>query len=127
MRAKDGESEATRMGCTYADRYYAGEFNVSEEEAKEIYICKTAVYHSEHIPECPFDFTPDCLYDMHKADNYKDGVVDGLLGNKAKTCKLILVELSPNKRGYECSNCQGIIRGDISFMDFCPRCGVRVV
>ncbi|KKL49971.1 hypothetical protein LCGC14_2310230, partial [marine sediment metagenome] len=46
--------ETTRLGCKYADQYYAGEFNITEEEAKDIYIC--AVDSITGIPECPFGF-----------------------------------------------------------------------
>lgn len=116
--------ETTRLGCKYADQYYAGEFNITEEEAKDIYIC--AVDSITGIPECPFGFLSDCLEEMHLPDNYKNGVVLDLLGNKVKTCKLIPVELSPTKGGYECSDCKGIIRGMVEFMKYCYRCGVRI-
>ncbi|KKM82979.1 hypothetical protein LCGC14_1314140 [marine sediment metagenome] len=115
--------EETRLGCKYADQYYAGAFNVTEEEAKEVYNCSVAVFHSETIPKCPFDFLPDCL--MEKPACYRDGVVAGLLGNKVNTCKLIPYDYSGQVR-YECSNCGGVIKGEIEFMKFCYKCGVRI-
>ena len=119
MRAKTGESEATRFGCKYADLYYAGEFSISEEEASEVYICAVDSKLKD-IPECPFGALPDCLMDAHISDKWKLGIA--ALLSKVKTCELIPVELSPTKRGYECSDCGGIIRGDREFMNFCYHC-----
>ncbi|KKN73832.1 hypothetical protein LCGC14_0396340 [marine sediment metagenome] len=117
--------EKTRFGCKYADQYYAGQFNISEEEAKEVYVCQTDVFHSEPIPDCPFGFLPDCLLVMNKPDNYRQGVVAGLLGNIVNACKLIPYDYSGQPR-YECSSCGGVIKGGTEFMDFCYHCGTRI-
>ena len=122
MRAKIGEE--TRLGCKYADRVYAVRLNISEDKAQEVYRC--AVNGTKGLKECPFGFLPDCLEVLHKADNYKNGVVDGLLGDKVKTCNLIPIEYYSDTPLYECNNCQGITEGEIEFMKYCPKCGVRL-
>ena len=112
--------EDTRLGCRYADRYYAEQFNIPKEEAQEIYICASNQYDNDGIPECPF--IEGCL-ESYSIEECKESVVDSLLN--VKTCKLIPVEYSQNKTAHQCTNCQGIIRGEIEFMNFCYKCGGR--
>ena len=117
--------EDTRFGCKDADQYYAGEFNISEEEASEIYICSEDS-RLKGIPECPFIFLSDgCPVAYNKSAKWMQGLVAGLLGDKVKTCKLTPVEIG-TRIDHICSDCNGVIRGDITKMKFCYSCGVRI-
>lgn len=116
--------EATRLGCKYADQYYGGEFNITEEEASETYLCAVDS-KLKGIPECPFGFLSDCLEEMKMPENRKWGGVAFLLSTKVKTCKLTPVDVG-KRIDHICSECNGVIRGDITFMKFCYRCGVRI-
>ena len=127
-RAKTGDGDASRLGCKYADQYYAGMLGIPETEAKKIYSCSID-REIKGIPECPFGFLPDCLKEIDMSENWKQGVIIGLLNERGSTCSLVPFALMPNlndKIGYECSHCKATVIGDPTFMRFCYHCGARV-
>ena len=110
----------TRLGCKYADEYYAQTKDISEEDARGIYKCTDG---------CPFDFLDDCV--LENAPATSRGILAGLLANRGATCSLVTLELySPypqKKIFYECTNCRGKLIGDVKAnMKFCYRCGSRI-
>lgn len=127
-RAKTGDGDASRLGCKYADQFYAGMLGIPETEAVKIYSCAID-NQMKGIPECPFGFLSDCLEAMDISENWKLGIVVGLLNERGSTCSLVPFDLMPglnDRVGYECSHCKATILGELLFLKFCYHCGARV-
>ena len=109
----------TKLGCKYADEYYAQTKDISEEDARGIYKCTDG---------CPFDFLDDCV--LENAPATCRGILAGLLANRAVSCSLQTLELySPyphKKTFYICTHCKERLVSVGKAARYCYRCGAKI-
>lgn len=119
--------EARRLGCEFADLYYAGIWNITTEEAQTRYRCSTACSDSEMCngkksPECPFKDFPGCLDTSELPKDWKLGYTTGKLSKK--TAKLIPLDIN-YKTFVECSECKTQRIAEYYPPNYCRHCGAR--
>ena len=118
----------TRLGCKYADQYYAELLGIPQKEARLAYECGGSPDFNSYLAECPFDFLPECLEAMDRTQYWKDRWLAGVLACAFLYTKTRLIPFSYLEGNilHECSNCKGVIKGEVEFMNYCYRCRARV-
>lgn len=112
------QAETARLGCKYADQYYAATLGIGQERARDIYRCASS--GSDDItPTCPFPELSGCLETCDLPKNWKLGYIAGRLTRQETT----LVRHPDFIDQYICLNCDGVIKIKGRY---CLRCGARV-
>ena len=113
----------SRLGCVYADRFYAALKGITEEEAQKVYKC-SYTDSEDHSPACPFPELPECLQESGLTPQWKLGIVKDRLN--IKTAKLVPLN-AKSKTYMECSGCKAQRVKEYYPPNYCLRCGAKFV